>query len=300
MPPVDTAITVAAGAPLNILVMGTDDRSGENGNIGGLAGAQGARSDSTLVVHISGNRDWITAVSIPRDTIVNIPSCPTSSGKYIQAHPATRFNAAFAYGASAGRDVASGALCTLTTVEAITNIHLDGFIVLDMAGFAAMVDALGGVEMDIPNRISAPLAGGLQLDAGTQTLDGWHALQYARARTGVGLGGGSDLERIRRQQKLITAIADQALGSRLLTDSPRLFRFLDATTSSMTTSSNFATVSGLMELATALSAVELENIQFIMAPIYSNPENPNTVLFSSNAKYLWSALQRDSQPVGYK
>jgi len=280
----------------NILVMGTDGRGGENQALGG-GDSSGSRSDSTILLHISNDQQWVVAVSIPRDTIVNIPACPTTSGKYIAAHPLTRFNAAFAYGADAGRDVASGALCTLTTVEQITGVRLDGFMALDFAGFKGMIDALGGVEVDIPTKIHSPLAGDLRLDAGHQKLDGWQALQYARARTGTGLaGGGSDLGRIKRQQQLIGAIAHQVLATNLLTDSPQLLRFLDATTSSMTTSSNYASVNGLVDLASTLSSVDPANIQFITAPIYTNPENPNTVLLAPKAKILWDNLRYDQKP----
>ena len=283
-------------AGLNILVMGTDGRGGENLALGG-GDSSGSRSDSTILLHISDDHQWVTAVSIPRDTIVNIPACPTTSGKYTAAHPATRFNAAFAYGADAGKDIASGAVCTLTTVEKITGVRLDGFLALDFAGFKGMIDALGGVEVDIPNKIHSPLAGDLRLEPGHQTLDGWHALQYARARTGTGLaGGGSDLGRIKRQQQLIGAIAHQVLATNLLTDSPQLLRFLNATTSSMTTSSNYASVNGLVDLAATLSSIDPNDIQFITAPIYTNPENPNTVLLAPKAKILWDNLRYDQKP----
>lgn len=297
--PLDAAPEITSLAPerpgINVLVMGTDGRGGENTALGG-GDNTGMRADSTILLHISGDRQWIAAVSIPRDTIVNIPSCPTTSGKYVAAHPWTRFNAAFAYAASAGKDIASGALCTLTTVESITGIRLDGFIVLDFAGFKNMVDALGGVEVDIPHRISSPLAGGLKLDAGHQTLDGWHALQYARARTGIGLSGGSDLGRITRQQQLIGAIAQQVTASNLLKDSPQLLRFIDATTASMTTSSNYASASGLLDLAAALSEVDPSQITFLTAPIRTNPEDPNTVVLTGQAKILWENLRFDQQP----
>jgi LCP family protein required for cell wall assembly len=280
---------------LNILIMGTDDRSGENGDLADRE-STGARSDSTMILHIAADRSWATVVSIPRDTIVRIPSCPTSAGKYTKAYAATRFNAAFAYGVMAGGDVASGALCTLTTVEKITNVRMDGFIVLDFAGFKNMVDALGGVELEVQRRIHSPLAGGLKLDAGLQTLDGWQALQYARARTGVGLASGSDLDRIKRQQQLVSSIASQVLTSNLLTSSPQLLRFIDATTSSMTTSSNYATATGLLTLAKALSAVDPAEIQFVTAPVASNPEDPNTVVLTSRAKLLWDNLRYDQRP----
>lgn len=279
--------TYGANRALNILVLGVDDRDGNNSEFA-VDDVEGARADTAMVLHISADRQHTALISIPRDSVVDIPSCPTSTpGRFTTAHANTRFNAAFAFGYDKGGDVQSGAICTLTTIESITNVRLDGFIVVDFAGFRGMVDALGGVPICLEQRISAPKAGGLLLEAGCQSLEGWQALQFMRARTGIGLGDGSDLTRIRRQQQLMENIAVEVLANNVLTDAPTLLRFLNATTSSMTASANFASVTGLASLAQSLGSIQLDGIDFIMVPIAGNPDDPNTVVWTRAAEELW-------------
>jgi LCP family protein required for cell wall assembly len=146
-------------------------------------------------------------VSIPRDSTVDVPACPTSSGGETAPLYRTKFNAAFAQGYDTGGHVESGALCVKKTLDTLTNVRMDGFVVVDFSGFQKMVDALGGVEMCIPQRIESKKAGNLVLDSGVQSLDGSTALRYARARTGTGLGDGSDIGRIGRQQQLMAALS---------------------------------------------------------------------------------------------
>jgi len=273
--------------PLNILVLGIDGRFDENLEYGG-GDVEGARADTTLIVHISADRQHVAAISIPRDSIVDIPSCPTSSpGQVTRAVSNTRFNAAFARGYDLGGDVESGALCTLATIESLTNVQLDGFVVFDFAGFKNMVDALGGVEMYIPNAIDAPLADGLVLEPGLQKLDGWQSLQFMRARKGRGLGDQSDLTRIGRQQDFLAALVSQVLSTSLLTDSPQLLSFLSTTTASMTASSNFASVTGLASLGLSMRNISPDSIEFIMVPIAGNPADQSTVIWTRAADELW-------------
>ena len=285
--------------PLNILVLGTDGRgTPENVALGGDY-VGGERSDTTIVMHISADRQNVAMISIPRDSVVDIPACPTTTkGKYTRPHPNTRFNAAFAYGYDLGGDTGSGALCAMHTVEQITNVRLDGFIAVDFNGFKNMVDALGGVEMCIPNAIYAPMADGLRLQAGYQSLDGWQALQFARARTGQGLGDGSDLRRIERQQDLLAAIALNVLSRNLLTDAPALLQFLAATTSSLTMSDNLTSLTGLSGLAGSLQNVTPGNIEFLTVPNKLNPENPNTVVWLSEADDVWETLRQSTWGTG--
>ncbi|MCL2595207.1 MAG: LCP family protein [Promicromonosporaceae bacterium] len=279
------------GHPLNILVMGSDYRGGENLQLGGGGFEPGARSDTTMIVHISADRRRAEIVSIPRDTMVDIPQCPTSGGDLSPAVGYNRFNAAFAFGEMRGGDVESAALCTLTTVEAITNVRMDGFVVMDFAGFRNMVDALGGVDIYVERAIFSPKADDLRLPAGWNHLDGVTALQFARARIGQGLGDGSDLGRIERQQQLMTAIAGEDLDSNLLTDTPSLIRFLNAATRSMTMSANFASINGLAGLGYSLRHIRPDALEFIMAPIALNPRNPNTLVFTEDAERLWHNMR---------
>lgn len=281
-----------AGSPLNILLLGSDSRAGDNAEAAN-DGTEGARSDTTMIMHISADRSRVEMVSIPRDTTVDIPSCPTTGGDQTPELYGTKFNAAFAQGVLYGGDVESGALCTMKTVESLTDVYIDGFIVVDFSGFQKMIDALDGVELCIPNDIDAPKADHLVLSAGTQTLDGETALKYARARTGQGLGDGSDIGRIGRQQELMAALARTVLGQNLLTDSPQLLQFLGAVTGSLTMSSNFASVTGLAGLAYSARGVRPDTIAFMTAPFVYDPSNPANVIFTEEAAQVWENMDQD-------
>lgn len=272
---------------LNILILGLDSRDGDNAEFA-TDEVDGVRSDTVMVMHVSADRRHVTMISIPRDSVVDIPSCPTTTpGRFTQASSNTRFNAAFSLGYNRGGDIESGAMCTMTTVESLTNVQLDGFIAMDFAGFTRTVHALGGVEMCIEQEIYSPKAGHLHLLPGCQTLDRWQAFQLMRARTGVGLGDGSDLTRIRRQQQLLSAIADRALSLNLVTEPHTLLRFLSATTASMTASSNFASINGLTALGMTFNGISSEDIEFMTVPIAGNPEDRNTVIWTRAADELW-------------
>ncbi|WP_278235167.1 LCP family protein [Isoptericola sp. AK164] len=280
-----------AGAPLNILLLGSDSREGDNGN--DADGTEGARSDTTMVLHLSADRSRVELMSIPRDTTTDIPACPTTSGGETPPLYGVKFNAAFSQGVTYGGDVESGALCTMKTVETLSDVRMDGFVVVDFSGFRGMIDALGGVEMCIPNDISAPKADDLVLSAGVQELDGKTALQYARARTGQGLGDGSDIGRIARQQELMAALARTVLDQNMLTDSARLLQFLGATTGSLTMSSNFASVQGLAGLAYSARGVRPESIAFMTVPWRYDPDNPANVVLTEEAATTWDDLRHD-------
>ncbi|PZR54325.1 LytR family transcriptional regulator [Xylanimonas oleitrophica] len=285
-----------AGTPLNIVLMGSDSRDGDNAEFASSEGTDGARSDTTMIMHISADRERVELVSIPRDSTVNVPSCPTTNGRTTSPLRGTKFNSAFAQGVIGGRDIASGALCTVATIESLTDVRMDGFVVIDFAGFQRMIDAIGGVEMCIPEYIDAPEAGGLVLHPGVQKLNGNTALQYARARKGAGLGDGSDLGRIGRQQELMAALARTVLSKNLLTDSPALLRFLGAVTGSLTMSDNFASVQGLAGLAYSIRDVRPDTITFMTVPYAGDPRNPANVVWTDEADVVWENLKYD-RPV---
>jgi len=281
-----------AEKPLNIVLMGSDSRGGDNADIVG-DGTEGARSDTTMIMHISSDRSRVEMLSIPRDTTVDIPSCPTSSGGQTSPVSHSKFNGAFAQGVLTGGDVESGALCTMQTIEEITDVRMNGFVVVDFAGFEKMVDALGGVELCIPQDIDAPKADHLVLSAGVQELDGDTALKYARARTGKGLGDGSDLGRIGRQQELLAAVAREVLSAGTLADPTKSLKFLGAVTGSMTMSSNFASIQGLAGLAYSARNVRPDTIAFMTAPYQYDPNNAANVLLTDEADEVWENLRND-------
>ncbi|MFB7889096.1 LCP family protein [Cellulosimicrobium cellulans] len=280
-----------AGKPLNILVMGSDERGGENGHE--VEGVEGMRSDTTILVHVSADRSRVEMVSIPRDSRVDVPACNTTSGR-TTAPANTRFNAAFANGATVGGDVDSAAACTITTVESLTDVFVDGFVVVDFAGFQNMVTAIGGVPICIPEAIDSPKAD-LRLDAGMQTLDGAQALGFARARYGV--GDGSDLSRIGRQQQLLAATVNQVLSKNVLSDLGQIYGFVDAGTKSLTMSDNLSSIPSLAGLAFSLKGATSGNITFMTVPNAPDPQDPDAkVVWTSEADELWAKVRAD-EPI---
>jgi LCP family protein required for cell wall assembly len=281
----------AAGRPLNILLLGSDTRAGDNAAIGGANG--GARSDTTIIMHISADRSRVDLVSIPRDSWVKIPQCLRSNGSK-SAPATTKFNAAFAYGAESG-SISDAAACTIKTVESLTKVRIDDFVVVDFIGFVGMVNALGGVPICIPNNMSSTDAG-LNVKAGFQTLDGETAIAFARARKGPGLGDGSDTGRITRQQQLLGATVRQAQSKNLLTDAGSLYKFLNAATSSLTASPDMASIPKLVGLALSLRGLQAKDVTFLTVPWQPLPADANNVEWLPSADTIWANLIAD-QPL---
>lgn len=294
LPPVDSE----KGQALNILVMGTDYRGGENADlVGDTTG--GMRSDTTMVVHLSSDRTWAEVVSIPRDSMVAIPECRTTSGKVLQAQSRGMFNSAFARGWDYGGDIASAAACTINTVQHNTGLTIDHFVVVDFAGYKGIVDALGGIDIEIPEDISINKVGGFTLTAGWHTLNGTDALKLVRGRkgTGWGLEMGSDLARIDRQQAVLDATIQTALSKNFLTDLPKLTGFVTAGLSSLTMNPELS--NNLVGLATSMTGISSSDVEFVSTPVAADPYDKNRVVWTSAATALWDRLLLDepAEPV---
>src|SRR3569833_441036 len=181
---------------MNILLLGSDSRDGDN-KAYWSPDISGDRSDTTILLHLSPNRDRAVAVSFPRDSMVQVPQCEKKNGQKVPAFFGM-INAAFAY---------AGASCTWKTIESTTDIHIDHYVKIDFTGFKRVVDALGGEENCVPHAVYDPRAD-LNLRAGRQVVKGNAALGYVRTR--YGLGDGSDQERIQRQQKFMASVVNKA------------------------------------------------------------------------------------------
>jgi len=281
-----------AGRAMNILLLASDQRDGANAALGGEV--DGMRSDTAIVLHLSADRTRADAVSIPRDLLVDIPACERSDGTMSRAHH-DQFNDAFATGAGPTRSAANGAACAMKTVEQTAGIRFDtsDYLVVTFEGFVRTVDALGGIDVCIPNDISSPEANHLTLTAGLQTLDGSTALGYARARKGTGLGDGSDTARIVRQQQLLAATVRTVQSKSLLTDAPALLRFVDAATSSVAASPGLASIPALVGLAVSLRDTAAGNVTFMTVPSAPAPSDRNRVVATGAAAAVWASVAAD-------
>ncbi|MEU1270639.1 LCP family protein [Streptomyces sp. NPDC005799] len=265
---------------LNILVLGSDSRSGKENKALGGGSSSGARSDTAMVVHIDAGRKDATIVSIPRDTLVTRPSCPLKSGGSTAAAYNAMFNSAYSVG---------GPVCAVKTVESITGVRMDHYIEIDFSGFAKLVNALGGVTVTTDQNIDDDDSH-LHLAAGTHHLDGKQALALARTRHGI--GDGSDLGRIGLQQKLVKALLEQISSTNLLTDPARLYSVADALTDSLTTDTGLDSISELVGFGRSLEGLTAQHLKTVMMPVVTAPSDPNRVVAKEPAASdLWESLR---------
>ena len=291
------------GRAVNILVVGTDSRNGASGELGAgdADDVPGLRNDSTMVIHISADRSRVQIVSIPRDTLVDIPACKHRDGTTSEPTTDDMFNNAMVYGANGGdepEDVGPGIACVRSTVEKLSGMSIDAFMVVDFAGFINMIDSLGGVWFNIPERIDDDSAQ-LYIDEGCWKLSGTHALAYMRSRKGQ--GDGSDISRIGRQQQLISAMLRELQEKNYVTDPGSLINFLQAAISSVNVSPNLGSASADASLLiNVLQNVDRSSIQFVTMPVEEPSWDPNRRIPSEPmARNVWSALKNDQAlPVG--
>ncbi|MFJ2788271.1 LCP family protein [Streptomyces sp. NPDC093249] len=189
----------AEGDCTTYLIVGSDSREGmtaEEKKKLHTGSAEGKRTDSMMILAAcsSGN----TMVSLPRDSWVTIPNFVGSeSGKSFPARGGSKLNAAYAM---------DGPELLVRTVEFNTGLRIDHYAEIGFAGFANIVDALGGVELNIEKGFKDKKSGA-DFQAGTQTLDGEQALAFVRTRYAF---AESDLQRTKNQQKFLSALANQA------------------------------------------------------------------------------------------
>lgn len=268
--------------PRNVLLIGSDTRKGQTGGIGGDTPGL---SDTTIVLHLSADRKRAFAVSIPRDTMVQRPACKKGDGTTAAAG-LTQFNDAFALG---------GATCTLLTVEKLSDVHIDNLVVIDFNGFRTVVDALGGVEICLPEKVDDDI-GHIQLAKGTYTVKGAKALDYVRVRHGIGDGG--DVGRIARQQAFLASLTKKAVSTGTLANPKRLYSFLDAVTSSISADEDLGSLKSLFTLGRQLRGVGLDNVKFLTVPVEPYAPDANRLqLRQPAARKLWSKMRYD-EPLG--
>ncbi|MEV4438327.1 LCP family protein [Streptomyces sp. NPDC049577] len=288
---VDVGVDNAAvtKGPVNILIIGTDKRSGD-GNTGyGDDGSVG-HADTTLLFHVSEDRTNATALSIPRDLITNIPDCPTKvngSTKVIPGSKGVRFNESLG---QEDRDPG----CTWRTVEQLTGLKITHFMMADFNAVKKMSTAVGGVDVCLAKDINDPDSH-LKLGKGRHKVAGEEALAFVRTRHSVGLGG--DLSRIELQQQFLSSMIRQMKSGDTLTNPKKLYDLSDAATKSLTVDTGIGSVSKLTSLAKDLSKVNLKNITFVTTPVDDNPADgkvhKTVILNKPKAEPLFAMMRQD-------
>ncbi|HLN78379.1 MAG TPA: LCP family protein [Nocardioidaceae bacterium] len=265
--------------PLNILLLGSDTREGQSGHIGGDTPGL---SDTTILLHLSADRKRAYGVSLPRDAMVERPDCEKEDGSVVPGGLAM-FNTAYALG---------GPACTQKTVEQLTGIRVDHFVVVEFDGFRHMVNALGGIPICVPQEVNDTI-GNIHLPAGSYEATGDQALDYVRLRHGLSENG--DIGRMKRQQVFLASMANKAISAGTLANPVKLYKFLDAATKSLTTDPGLSNIKDLGTLANQLRHIGLKNIQFITVPWETYQPDHNRLIWAPEATRLWHRLENDQE-----
>ncbi|WP_102145929.1 LCP family protein [Mycobacterium hubeiense] len=214
----------------NFLIVGVDSRIGENSEMGAgdTDDAAGARSDTVMLVNIPANRERVVAVSFPRDLAINPMECEPwnpQTGEYgpiydeetgtygpDEVYTETKLNSAYAYG---------GPKCLVKVIQKLSGLSINRFMAIDFAGFAKMVDALGGVEVCSTTPLEDYELGTVLPTAGRHIVDGHTALNYVRARQ-VTTEINGDYGRIKRQQLFLSSLMRSLISKEVFFSLPKL------------------------------------------------------------------------------
>ncbi|WEH43278.1 LCP family protein [Streptomyces sp. AM 2-1-1] len=248
----------------NILIIGTDKRTGAGNEGYGDAGSVG-HADTNILLHVSEDRTNATALSIPRDLIVDVPDCPTKQAdgteKVVPGTRQVRFNTSLGQD---GRDPG----CTMRTVEENTGIPVDHFMMADFNAVKTLTTAVQGVEVCLAKDVDDPDSH-LKLGKGTHTLQGEQALAFLRTRHSFGNQG--DLDRIAVQQQFLGSLMRKMSSGDTLTSPTKLVKLAEAATEALTVDTGIGKVSALKDMALELKKVPPKNISFTTVPVLDNP-----------------------------
>ncbi|WP_078857240.1 LCP family protein [Streptomyces sp. NBRC 109706] len=274
-------------SPLNILLLGSDSREGEeNQRLGGARDLAGGpvRADVQMLLHASADRSNMTLISIPRDTQVAIPECTDpDTGEVYSGSESASINTALSNG---------GPGCVLATWEELTGLYIDHFMMVDFEGVVEMADAVGGVPVCVEENVADDKSG-LRLEAGESVLEGEGALQWLRTRKAF--GDGSDIGRTRAQQMYLSNMVDELQSSASLTNTGELMDLAEAATSALTVDHELGSVQALYDLGEDLRRVPNDRFNMVTLPWLPDPADPEVTIIPDpqRAEELFALVRGD-------
>jgi LCP family protein required for cell wall assembly len=271
-------------AGLNILVIGSDSRQGLRVNFG--SDVLGARSDTSMLLHIAPGHTRADIISFPRDSMVPVLACADDKqghpGQSAQPGVLERLNATFSAG---------GAPCLWKTLEQETGIRIQHFVEVNFAGFQSIVNDVGGVPVCLPFAINNPQSR-LHLAAGKRVVTGAQALAFVRLRENV--GEGSDTQRIQRQQYFLAAVMQKLKSTNLLSQPSRIFNVVRDVAKSLTTDSGLD-LSTMLRIANSMKSLSSSSVQLVTVPVVPYAGDPAAELSweQPQSARMFRAIERD-------
>lgn len=274
---------------MNIMILGSDSRlSTDDQKLGGASDAAGARADVIMIAHLSADRSNMSVVSIPRDTRVDIPECEDPKTHRVYPKTNTIINASLGRG---------GPGCTLATVQNLTDIYIDHWLMIDFSGVVKMADVLGGVEVcvqnsvwDRPTRYIKHGGSGLKLTKGKHVIKGKQALQWLRTRDAFG----DDSGRAKAQHMYMSSLIRTLRSQNLFTNPARLNKIATTAMGAFEVSSEIGTPKKLYDLGMQLKSISPSRMTMLTMPHDADPQNPTAhYVPAADAATVWSLLRSD-------
>ncbi|KLO30602.1 transcriptional regulator [Mycolicibacter heraklionensis] len=288
----------------NFLIVGADTRAGANSDIGAgsTEDAEGARSDTIMLVNIPANRKRVVVVSFPRDLAITPIQCEAwnsvtgaygpiydeETGTYSDdiVYTETKLNSTYAFG---------GPKCLVKEIQKLSGLAINRFMAVDFVGFGKMVDALGGVEVCTPSPLYDLVLGSVLEDSGRQRVNGGTALNYVRARH-VTTEDNGDYGRIKRQQLFLSSLLRSLISTNTFFSPTKLNNVVNMFIGD--SSVDNVTTKDLVNLGQSLQKVAAGHITFVTVPTSETDENGDEVPRMDDVRALFDAIINDDPLPG--
>ncbi|MEV7637306.1 LCP family protein [Pseudarthrobacter enclensis] len=269
---------------MQILILGSDTRDGKNAEYGTSDDSKGyGKSDVMMLMDISEDNKRVSVISFPRDLLVDIPACTDSkTDREYPARSGVMINEAMNE---------AGIGCAVDTVNKLTGLEIDHFMMADFNAVKELSNAVGGVDVCVSDAIYDPDSR-LRLPAGTSAVQGEQALAFLRTRHAFADGG--DLGRIQAQQGFLSSLTRKIKDEGTLSDPAKMLKIADVVTQNLTVDDGLASVPTLLTIGNRLKDIDVSKVAFVSVPTTPAVSDPNRLEIAEPAgSQLFSALRKD-------
>ncbi|WP_309304053.1 LCP family protein [Arthrobacter sp. CJ23] len=269
---------------LQILILGSDTREGKNAQYGGVEMSAGyGNSDVMMLLDISADNKRVSVISFPRDLLVDVPQCTDrKTNTVFPARSGVMINEAMAE---------AGIGCAVDTVNKLTGLEIDHFMMADFNAVKELSKSVGGVQVCVSDAVFDPDSG-LRLPKGNSMVEGEQALSFLRSRHAF--GDGSDLGRIKAQQSFLSSLTRKLKADGTLGNPQKLLTIADVVTQNLTVDEGLASVPALLTIGSRLKDIDVSKVAFVSAPITAARSDVNRLeLLEPQASQLFGALRAD-------
>ena len=288
----------------DFLIVGIDSRAGANGSMGagGTENAGGARSDTIMLVNIPANRKRVVAVSFPRDLAITPIKCEAWNPDTWEYGPLydpdtkkygpknvfteTKLNSTFAFG---------GPKCLVKEIQKLSGLSINRFIAVDFAGFAKMVDAIGGVEVCSTSPLIDYELGTVLAHSGRQLIDSETALNYVRARN-VTTENNGDYGRIKRQQLFLSSLLRSMISKETFFSLDKLNNVVNLFIGNSYVDN--VKTKDLVQLGQSVQGMTAGHVSFVTVPTGITDENGDEPPRTSDMRALFDSIINDDPLPG--